>query len=131
MLKRYYAMQKFLTRQTLYLVLVALAVAALVADIKIFAVTGPSMYPAFQEGDRVLVDRYLWRLTGLYTGDVVVFDHPKGRATLDIKRVSSHPAERGTYYLVGDNAGNSADSREYGSIPPSYILGRVFLNLGK
>ena len=124
-------MQKFLTRQTLYLVLVVLAVAALVADIKIFAVTGPSMYPAYQEGDRVLVDRYLWRLTGLYTGDVVVFDHPRGRGWLDIKRVSSTTAERGTYYLLGDNAQNSADSREFGSIPPSYILGRVFLNLGK
>jgi len=118
-------------RQNLYLLLFVLAVAALIADIKIFAVTGPSMYPAYQEGDRVLVDRYLWRVTGLYTGDVVVFDHPKGRATLDIKRVSSHPAERGTYYLLGDNANNSADSREFGSIPPSYILGRVITNLGR
>lgn len=124
-------MQKILTRQTLYLVLVVLAVAVLISDIKMFAVTGPSMYPAYQEGDRVLIDRYLWRVTGLYAGDVVVFDHPKGRATLDIKRVSSTTAERGTYYLLGDNANNSADSREFGSIPPSYISGRVILNLGK
>ena len=120
-----------MTRQNLYLVLFVLAVAALVADIQIFAVTGPSMYPAYQEGDRVLIDRYLWRVTGLYAGDVVVFDHPRGRGWLDIKRVSDHSAERGTYYLLGDNAQNSADSREYGSIPPSYILGRVILNMGR
>ncbi len=121
-----------MTRQNLYpLLLVALAVAALVADIKIFAVSGPSMYPAYQEGDRVLIDRYLWRVTGLHTGDVVVFDHPLGRASLDIKRVSGLPAERGTYYLLGDNANNSTDSRKFGSIPTSYIFGRVILNLGR
>lgn len=124
-------MQKILTRQTLYLLLVILAVGALIADIKIFSVTGPSMYPAYQEGDRVLVDRYLWRVTGLYAGDVVVFDHPRGRESLDIKRVSTTSAERGTYFLLGDNTNNSADSREFGSIPPSYILGRVILNIGR
>ena len=118
-------------RQNLYLLLVILAVAALVADIKMFSVTGISMFPAYQEGDRVLIDRYLWRLTGLRAGDVVVFDDPRGRASLEIKRVSATPAERGTYYLLGDNGGNSVDSRAYGSVPPSYISGRVILNLGR
>ncbi len=124
-------MRAFLTHRTLYLsaIALALATAAFFADTKVFVVTGGSMYPTYQDGQRVLVERFFWHLTGLRAGDVVVFDDPRGRASLDIKRVSDTPAERGTYYLLGDNARNSTDSREWGSVPGSYILGRVIMKL--
>lgn len=117
--------------KTLYYIFIALALLVLgaVADLSVYAVSGPSMEPAYKDSERVLADKYLWRVLGLGAGDVVVFDHPAGRATLDIKRVSDTPSERGTYFLLGDNARNSQDSREFGSIPKDYIRARVIMKL--
>ncbi len=96
-------------------------------DLRAFVVSGGSMEPSYHEGERVLVDTLLWHITGLQVGDVVVFRDPK--LAIDIKRVSDTPAEAGTYYLLGDNRSHSTDSREWGSIPSSYILGRVVIDL--
>ena len=90
---------------------------------------GPSMEPAYHQGDRVLVDKYVWHILGLKPGTVVVFDDPRGRKALDIKRVSDIPAEQGTYFLLGDAPNNSTDSRVFGSVPSAYIHGRVIMTL--
>lgn len=107
----------------------SLLASAFFAATQVAVVSGGSMEPAYHEGDRVLVERFLWRVAGLEVGDVVVLEHPQGRGSLDLKRVSDTPAEAGTYYLLGDNLRNSTDSREWGSVPKTYIVGRVILKL--
>ncbi len=38
---------------------------------------------------------------------------------------------RGSYYLLGDNRGNSEDSRFWGAVPRSWIIGKVIRNDGR
>lgn len=53
-----------------------------------------SMNPAIENGDRVLVNRIGYRLTGIQRGDVIVFhDHDNENAQNDIKRVIGLPGE--------------------------------------
>ena len=126
-----------------------LCIALGVAGLGIWAVTrwvaipwvveGPSMEPTLMEGDRVIVD--LWSLRGRLPrpGSVVVFSGP-GDEDL-VKRVAREPypgndpyppAAVGTqsplepsFIVLGDNPGQSRDSREFGRVPRHRIRGRV------
>lgn len=66
--------------------LLLLLVRAVVAEP--MTVLSGSMEPTLQAGDRVLVDRLAWRLTGLQAGDLVVFPDP-GDGALSLKRVAA------------------------------------------
>ncbi len=78
------------------------------------------MLPALEPGDRLLVRR----ARALHPGDIVVVREPDELALLAIKRVATVD-ERGVTVL-GDNPEPSRDSRSYGPVPPSSVLGRAF-----
>lgn len=96
---------------------------------------GQSMTPAIQPGSILVVHKlaYGLRLPGAETyllwwtapkpGDVVVFYTP-GR-DIAVKRCALL-TER-AFIALGDNPSHSYDSRAYGPIPLSNILGRVLL----
>ncbi len=89
-----------------------------------FAVAGQSMSPALPGGAWVIVDRraYLRRLPA--PGEIVVVPDPRQPRRLLVKRVRS--LEHGdAVWLEGDNALASTDSRTFGTVPASSILGRV------
>lgn len=81
-------------------------------------IEGLSMVPALGPGDRVLV----LRTDRVAVGDVVAFKDPEGGETL-VKRVTG--IERGSVRVEGDNLGPSRDSRHFGPVPRSAIVGRV------
>ncbi|MEO0539066.1 MAG: nickel-type superoxide dismutase maturation protease [Cyanobacteria bacterium P01_A01_bin.123] len=105
-----------------------------------FRITGTSMLPLLKPGEEVLVAPVQWRRnqqdgiapTGqssgitLDTGDLVVACHPFRPNLRLIKRVIAVRDDQ-TYLLMGDNpeAGASTDSRSFGAVPPSHILGKV------
>jgi len=101
----------------------------------------------------------LWKQTtsGISVGDVVVVQHPDRKGTI-CKRVLGLPGDTvvkppitmrrrrkqrrdlherngllvipdGHIWVEGDNSMNSADSRNYGSIPAAMIVGRVLLRV--
>jgi signal peptidase I len=135
-----------------------------------FYIPSPSMAPALQPGDRVLVSKLSYRLHDIHRGDIVVFKRPPhvqaGPEVKDlVKRVIGLPgdtveardgqvivngkalkepyvAKGGStspvtpqhitakhYWVMGDNRSVSEDSRYFGSISGSLIVGRVFFQV--
>lgn len=77
--------------------------------------------------------------TPLSVGDVVVVHHPGRKGTV-CKRVLGLPGDQildrrlsivpdGCIYLEGDNPNNSSDSRNYGPVPASLLVGRVLFRV--
>lgn len=74
------------------------------------------MSPTYPPGKIV----FAWRKTVPQIGDVVIVRHHRLEL---IKRVSQLTSER--VYLLGDNSDHSTDSRHYGWLPVSSIMGVV------
>ena len=74
------------------------------------------MLPALRPGQTVLA----LRKKRYVVGNVVVFRH---EGLEKIKRV--YAARQGTYEVRGDNPAHSTDSRQFGSVSASDILGKV------
>lgn len=123
-----------------------------------YQVDGTSMLPTFQNGDRLVVNRLIYRLTDPEPGEVVVL-HGQGGADL-LKRVVAIEGQRvrvedgvvfvdgvpleepylaeppaqpldelvvpeGHVFVMGDNRNRSHDSRAFGPVPVSEIVGRA------
>ena len=82
------------------------------------------MLPLLKPGDDVLVNPNAYRQTQPRPGDIVVAQHPFRQDVRLIKRVTD-VLDNGRYVLKGDNPAESTDSRTFGAISASYIIGRV------
>src|SRR5829696_8902718 len=129
-----------------------------------FYIPSPSMVPTLEIGDRVLVNKFIYRFSDPQRGDIIVFrSEAEGGVDL-IKRVVGLPGDkvellhgqlfvngvpqkepytnkklpdRSFYarttvpknhvFVMGDNRGNSADSRVFGPLPEKNIEGEAFL----
>jgi len=87
---------------------------------KIFRVEGDSMLPILKNGDLVLINLD----TEPRIGDIVLAAHPFKKSVKIIKRINEITTEN-RYFLVGDNQGESTDSRIFGTIAKNDILGKV------
>ncbi|MEM7725941.1 MAG: nickel-type superoxide dismutase maturation protease [Cyanobacteria bacterium P01_A01_bin.45] len=86
-------------------------------------VTGFSMTPALLPGEEVLYNPRAYQQRFPEVGDIVVAIHPD-KAKQIIKRVTS-VLEDGSCFLMGDNHYASTDSRSFGFIPLTQVLGKV------
>ena len=130
--------------------------------VKSFWIPSQSMVPTLEVGDRLFVNKFIYRFIEPDRGDIVVFDSPESDDEL-IKRVVAVPGDRvrvvngelklngefqdepyvkpqfpdgsvygptkvpeGQVFVMGDNRGNSADSRFIGTIPIEDIEGKAF-----
>ena len=84
------------------------------------AVSGHSMEPALREGDWVLVISP--RRTPRF-GDVVLVRDPRKTERLLLKRVASVTSDG--VVVEGDRPEYSTDSRTFGAVPLSLVLGRA------
>ena len=101
-------------------------------------IEGQSMEPTYHAMDKVLVNKFtlLWRKP--VKGEVVVVWQPTMDDGYDIKRIVAVPGESvetsagklytlgdDQYFVVGDNANVSYDSRYYGPVHRVQIVGVV------
>ena len=107
----------------------ALAGAAAALAVRRVVVAGASMAPALVAGDRLVILRLPVRW--LRPGDLVALFDPRGPAAdaaLLVKRVvSAGPAG---VAVAGDNPDASTDSRTFGPVPPTKVLGRALYRYG-
>ncbi len=100
---------------------VTLSLAAVMARSRMMRlrIEGVSMVPVLAPGDRVLV----LRTDRITVGDIVVFADPDGTEEVLVKRVAG--VDRSSVRVEGDNSGTSRDSRHFGPVPRSAVIGRV------
>lgn len=84
------------------------------------AVTGGSMRPALEAGDRLLV--VPWGRTRV--GAVVAARDPRRPDRTIVKRVAE-VTSGGAFVLLGDDPEASTDSRTFGPVPPALVRGRA------
>lgn len=82
-------------------------------------IAGASMEPTLAAGDVCIV----LRTRKVKPGQIVVAEHPERPGFWLVKRALRR--EPGGWWLVGDNTAASDDSRTFGALPESLIIGRV------
>ncbi len=151
-----------------FLTAFAYAVIILTFLIRPFKIPSGSMQPTLQIGDRILVNRFLYKLSEIERGDIGVFIYPiepekdfikrvvglagdtveirAGRVLVNGERLGGpHFGGRrylrageeeycgplrvpeGSFYVLGDNSANSADSRFWGFVPVGNMKGKAFM----
>lgn len=88
-----------------------------------FTVYGHSMLPTLKMGQEVLTFNW-WKILGLKVGDRVVV-RVNGKEL--VKRI--HTLNDRSMYVLGDNEGDSLDSRKFGAIKKEQIVGKVIFKL--
>ncbi len=91
-----------------------------VGRLRVVRVSGESMAPTLRSGDWLLVDSGSGSLPD--TGELVVVRHPR-QSHLLVKRVRSRGRE--TFAVGSDDPCAGQDSRHFGSLDASHLVGRV------
>ncbi len=81
------------------------------------------MAPSVAPEERVFVSRLAYWFSKPKSGDLVVLRDPREPERLLLKRIGE--AHGNSFEVVGDNVDASTDSRTFGPVPASLILGRV------
>jgi nickel-type superoxide dismutase maturation protease len=91
---------------------------------KRFKVVGESMMPLLQPGDEILLDLDAYKEYPPQIGDIIVTLHPLQVNLPIVKRITALK-EDNSYFVTGDNGEASTDSRHWGTIKFSDIIGKV------
>jgi signal peptidase I len=94
--------------------------------LRLFRVRGDSLTPEFHNGDFVITSKIPFLFTLPLPGQVVAFRHPA--YGLMIKQVTGVDPEARTVEVQGSAPG-SVDSREFGPVPLSRLVGRVIAHI--
>ena len=132
--------------------------------VEAFWIPSESMVPTLEVGDRVFINKFIYRFAEPEPGDIIVFQSVEGGEEELIKRVVGLPGDEvavrngrlfvngerwdenyvnpafpdtssfgpmmvpeGAVFAMGDNRGNSRDSRFFGAVPLENIKGEAFM----
>jgi signal peptidase I len=83
------------------------------------------MEPTITAGETILVNRVSYWFFNPKKNDIIAFHDPRDGKIL-IKRITKK--NRTAYFVLGDNKNSSTDSRVFGMIEKSAIVGKVWLS---
>lgn len=89
-----------------------------------FKVTGHSMQPLFNPGDKVIVNRLSYIFSSPKAGDIVAIRAEGQRGKILLKKINK-TLSNNKYLVVGSNKSDSYDSDRFGPIQKNQILGKV------
>jgi signal peptidase I len=95
---------------------------------RLLKVKGGSLLPHYREGDFVVTLKVPFLKPRYRRGDVVVFDHPQYGVM--IKQVADVSADGSRLTVLGAHP-YSVDSRNFGPIPSSKVIGKVIKHIEK
>jgi nickel-type superoxide dismutase maturation protease len=108
--------------------LLVAGIAGMAAAFTRVVVSGDSMRPTLEPGDRLIVLRIAHRQR-LRVGDLVTVSDPRpGEQRSLVKRIVE--LSGGSAEVRGDNPLSSTDSREFGPVPLAEVTGRVLYRYG-
>jgi nickel-type superoxide dismutase maturation protease len=112
-------------------VALALSVAAAWRSVRRVEVAGRSMAPALLPGDRLVVVGLPWLPQPWpEPGTVIAVRDPRLPGRILVKRVAELNRGEGTLEVRGDDPDASTDSRVFGPVPRSSIVGRAVYRYG-
>jgi nickel-type superoxide dismutase maturation protease len=85
-----------------------------------------SMRPALEPGDRLLVDRGAYARRPPRVGEIVVLVDPESSSRWLVKRVAAVDSTAGTVDVRGDATDLARDSRRFGPVKRTAIVGRAY-----
>lgn len=139
--------RRLITGFGIAMIVVLLLAVVMLLNVKTVQVTGNSMSPTFKNGQRLLVTDLYWLVGTIRRNDIVVFRGDDANEFI-IKRVYRLPGETvdplnqprdhrlsdgpfmvppDTFYVLGDNRGESEDSRAFGPLPQDEVVGKVVI----
>jgi nickel-type superoxide dismutase maturation protease len=86
------------------------------------------MRPTLEPGDRLLVDTGAYRSGPPVVDDLVVLVDPEAPGRWLVKRVRAIGPDG--VHVAGDAPAESRDSRRFGPVPVSALIGRVYRRYG-
>jgi signal peptidase I len=103
-----------------------------------FRVQGTSMEPLLHDGQRIVVNKFIYRFHGVERGDVVVFWYPRDPSVSFIKRVVALPGDtieirRGVVYVNGQKVEEDylkPGFRDDYTLPPRPVNSGYYFVLG-
>jgi signal peptidase I len=108
-------------------VAISLALAVQAYAVKPYRIPSASMASTLRPGDRVLVNRVVYHLRDPRRGDVLVFQYPKDRAVVFIKRVVGVPGDvllvkDGRLYVNGKRSSEPYVHHTGGRLDPTLAM---------
>jgi signal peptidase I len=103
-----------------------------------FRVQGTSMEPLLHDGERIVVNKFVYRFHHIERGDVVVFWYPRDPSVSFIKRVVALPGDQveirsGQLFVNGQRVAESylpASFRDSDTFPPTEVRKGYYFVLG-
>jgi nickel-type superoxide dismutase maturation protease len=85
-----------------------------------------SMRPTLEPGDRLLVDRRAYARRSPRPGEIIVLVDPEQASRWLVKRVDAVDPATGSVSVRGDATETARDSRRFGPVAASAIVGRAY-----